>query len=165
MSIPGLRVEESPSLFAGPGRSRKMIAVIAAAFVMGCSFYVGVISSIHECHLVFYDAPRTALSAALVSQVAIVKKIVPRGSFIIYFMDKPETWRFGLWKRSFFPDYTVLPVVGLKELDSPVVRTFRARHQVRYIILANSIVPPVTRQIVLPPNPEGTKMILAELEN
>jgi hypothetical protein len=147
-----------------PGRTRKIFVNSAAAVVMACSLYASVRNSIAEYHIVFFQAPRTALPPVVAQQVEIVKKTVPKGSAIIYLLAKPEGWQLGLWKRELFPDYLLVPVVGETLLNSPAIRAFRQRHQVKYALLAGATLSGGTRTVALPFTPPyGTRMFLAEL--
>jgi hypothetical protein len=40
-------------------------------------------------------------------------------------MDQPEAWQFGLWQRSLYPDYVVLAVTGLPQLNADEFRKIR----------------------------------------
>jgi hypothetical protein len=160
-----LHVEGVTAPLAGPGgRARKVVAALAAALVMSCSLYAGFRSSLAECNIVFHDAPRNAIPPRLVAQAEIIKKIVPKGSYLFYLTDKPEAWRFGLWKRYFFLEYVLLPPVDAKQFDSLQLRTFRKLHNVRYAILVGSSFSAVRGRTTLPSNEDGTPMGLAELE-
>jgi hypothetical protein len=156
-------LQPQTTLVPGPGRIRGIIAASAAVVVMGCSLYVGVVDSLHENKVVFHDAPPDALPPGHVAQIEMFRKLVPKGSVVIYFMPQPETWRFGLWKRSLFPDYIILPVAGSKVLDSPPVVAFRKRHHVQYAILVNTSLPEAAGVVPLPEYPPRTTTALARL--
>jgi hypothetical protein len=141
-----------------------VIAGAAAALVMGSSLCVNLLSARLEYKIVFFDAPRHVLPPVHVAQVEAVRKVIPKGSVVIYYMEKPEIWQLGLWKRSLFPDYILLPVVGAAALDSPQMKAFRASHHVRYVLLAGASLPGVIDNIALPSvPPNGFPVSLARL--
>ncbi len=128
---------------------------------MGCSLFTAAKNSIYEFKLVFQSSPREIVPPGLIAQVDSFRRLVPKGSFVIYLMDRPDAWEFGLWKRALFPDYTILPVADPKVLDSAWARTFRSRHQVRYVILAGSSLPSIVEKAALPEYPKATTTTLA----
>ncbi|HEY2014540.1 MAG TPA: hypothetical protein VGH38_13610, partial [Bryobacteraceae bacterium] len=136
-----------------------------AVLVMSASLYVGVRRGIHDFTVIFHDASPYALPPAHVAQAEIVKERVPRGSTILYLTDQPETWQFGLWKRSLYPDYLLIAVAGTALLTSPQFAELRYRYQIRYVLLAGISLSGVRNRLQLPDYPGGIPIALAELEN
>ena len=132
---------------------------------MAYSVYVSAKSTINVVATINRYTPPVALPPMHVTQVEMVKKIVPKGSLLFYYMPQPEPWQFGLWKRSLYPDYVVLPVVGLKQLASPQVQTIRRRHDVRYVLIEGAPLDGVNHPMKLPDYMHGKPMTLAELGN
>jgi hypothetical protein len=156
---------EGPAPAAGSSWLRRVVSTSIAALVMGSSLYVGARRSFLDLTFIFRDASPRALPPTHVTQVEIVKKRVPKGSVVIYFMEQREVWQFGLWKRSLYPDYVLIPVTGSAVLGSPEFEALRRRYQVRYVLLAGASLSRVSRNIALPDYPVGIPIALAELEN
>jgi len=143
----------------------KSACVLAAAAVMGSSLYVAARRSAADLTMVFHDAPATVVPAGLLARVEFVKTRVPKGSLIVYFMDRPEVWEFGLWKRSLYPDYLVLPATDRWLLQSAPFQALRYRYNARYVLLAGASLPGLRDAVALPDYPGGQPMSLATLEN
>ena len=137
---------------------RRFLIGVLAAFVFGVAFYAAGKRSIEDRTLIFVHSPRRIVPEGHVEQVKIVKRRVLKGSTIFYLMDQPEYWQIGLWQRSLYPDYAVLPVVGREEL-----RTNRAR--IEFVISAGTppIDPGFEWQVPLPGYPNDVPVILGKL--
>jgi len=146
-------------------RTRTLAGAFLAASVLAYCVYIAGKSSLREYKIVRLYSPGFVLPPAHVTQVEMVKKIVPKGSTLFYYMAKGEFWQFGLWKRSLYPDYIVLPVVGLGVFNSTQVQWFRQKHAVRYALIAGTPPPGITGEIDLPNSANGSSMALAELWN
>jgi hypothetical protein len=57
------------------------------------------------------------LSAVHFQQVALIRRHVPAGSTILYLDQKVDPWELGLFRRTLYPDYTVVPA----ESDAEVI--------------------------------------------
>jgi len=159
------RMTGDPAPAAGISRWRRGVSLCLGALVMASSLYVGTRRSVQDLTVAFRDAPPEPLPPTHVTQVEIVKKRVPKGSAIIYFMDRPEVWQFGLWKRSLYPDYLLIPIAGTALINSAQFDALRYRYQIRYVLLAAASLPRLRWSVPLPAYPNGRPMALAELEN
>jgi hypothetical protein len=139
---------------------------MAAAFVFGVTFIAMGQRSVQDLTLVFVDAPRHIVPEGHVTQVEVFKKRIPKGATVFYFMDTSEGWQVGLWQRSLYPDYVVLPVTVTAESRRDEARVLRERNQIDYALSAGR--PPLDVgfdwQVLLPGYPNGIPIILGKLQ-
>jgi hypothetical protein len=141
----------------GPATRRFLLGVVAA-LVLGVAFWAAGRRTIEDLPLIFVQAPRQIVPEGHVEQVKLVRRRLPKGSTIFYLMDQPEAWQLGLWQRSLYPDYAVLPVVGRDEL-----RTNRAR--IEFVISAGTppLDPGFEWQVPLPGYPNNVPAVLGKI--
>jgi hypothetical protein len=145
---------------------RRLAAGILAAFVFGIAFFSMARRSVEDLTLVFVNAPRSIVPAGHVAQVAIFRKIVPKGSTVFYLMDQPEGWQFGLWQRSLYPDYVLLAVTGVAQLNADEFRKVRLDKGIHFALSAGSppLNPGFDSPVSLPAYPGGIRIILGKLQ-
>jgi hypothetical protein len=131
---------------------------VVAALVLGVAFWAAGKRTIEDLTITFVQAPRKIVPEGHVDQVKIVRGRVRAGSTIFYLMDQPEAWQLGLWQRSLYPDYVVLPVVGREEL-----RTHRA--SMVFVISAGTppLDPGFEWQVPLPGYPNNVPAVLGKI--
>lgn len=144
---------------------RRLGAGMLAAFVFGVAFFSIYQRSVEDLTLVFVDAPRNIVPEGHRAQVRIFRSIVPKGSTVYYIMDQQEAWQFGLWQRSLYPDYVVLPVTGLAELHADGFRKVQADKHIDFALSAGAhpLNPGFDSPLSLPPYPDGIPVILGKL--
>ena len=144
---------------------RLVLTSAVAVLVFGVAVSVAVRRSIEDLTLVFVHSGRQIVPEGLDAQVKIMRRVVPTGSTIFYILDKPEAWQLGLWQRSLYPDYVVLPIQGLAQLETAEAHRLREANRIEYAISAGQ--PPVNPafqwQLVLPLYPNAVPTILGKL--
>ncbi len=144
---------------------RRLAAGMLAAFVFGVAFSSMGRRSVEDLSLVFVNAPRNIVPEGHVAQVEIFRKVVPKGSTVFYIRDQPEGWQFGLWQRSLYPDYFVLPVTGVAELNADQSRQLRLDKGIDFALSAGN--PPLgdalDSPVSLPAYPNGIPVVLGKL--
>jgi hypothetical protein len=157
---------EPARVLSGWAASRRLLASAIAAFAFGVALSAAAHRSIEDATLVFVDAPHHIVPDGHNAQVRLVKTVVPAGSTIFYIMDKPEAWQLGLWQRSLYPDYVVLPIQGLAQLHTAVSRQLRERNRIEYAISAGK--PPIDQpfqwQVALPSYPNVVPTVFGKLQ-
>lgn len=115
--------------------------------------------------LVFRDAPLQIVPEGHTAQVKIVRSYMPRGAKLLYLMDNPEAWQLGLWQRSLYPDYVVIPVREAVGLDSPEIERLRLRHHIRFALATGSASssPIFVWRTELPEYPNGIPLVFGRL--
>ncbi len=143
----------------------RLAAGLLASVVFGAALYCAARRSVEDLTYIFRSAPRQIVPEGHDVQVQIVKRHVPQGETLFYFMDKPEAWQFGLWQRSLFPGYVLIPVRESAQIHSEMVRVLEARHHVRYALAAGSPPPNLSFswKVPLPEYPNGIPTILGRL--
>ena len=161
------KLQGNTATLISAGRVRKAVSTSAAVIVLLSSLFVGARRSIQDLTAIFRDAARGAVPNGLWTRVEFVKRRVPRGSLIVYYMDQPESWELGVWKRSLYPDYLVIPVAGPALLSSTEFQALRYRYHIQYVLLASDSLPPgmIRDRVALPGYPGGPRLALAELEH
>ena len=136
-----------------------------AAFVFGVGFFSICQRSLEDLRLVFVDSPHNIVPAGHLAQVNIFRTIVPKGSTVYYIMDQQQAWQFGLWQRSLYPDYVVLPVIGLANTHADEFRRVRADKHIEFALSAGAppLNPGFDSPVPLPPYPDGIPVILGKL--
>lgn len=144
---------------------RRLGAGMLAAFVFGVAFFSICQRSAEDLTLVFVDSPRNIVPEGHVAQVKIFRTIVPKGSTVYYIMGQQEGWQFGLWQRSLYPDYVVLPVIGLANLNADQSGKIRAEKHIDFALSAGDppLNPGFDSPVSLPPYPNGIPVILGKL--
>src|ERR1035438_5342437 len=117
---------------------RQLLASVLAAFAFGVALSAAAHRSIEDATLVFVSAPHHIVPDGHDAHVRLMKTVVPTGSTIFYIMDKPEAWQLGLWQRSLYPDYVVLPIQGLAQLHTARSRQLREENRIEYAISAGN---------------------------
>ncbi len=137
-----------------------------AAFVFGVAFFSMARRSAEDLRVVFVNAPRTIVPEGHTEQVTIFRKIVPKGSTVFYIMDQPEGWQFGLWQRSLYPDYVVLAVAGLTQLNTDESRKIRRDKGIDFALSAGNppLDPGFDSPLLLPAYPGGIPVVLGRLQ-
>lgn len=120
---------------------RRLFGGMLAAFVFGVVVSAAVHRSIEDATLVFVNAPHHIVPDGHTAQVKVVRTIVPRGSTVFYIMDRPEAWQIGLWQRSLYPEYVLLPIQGRAQLQTIESRRLRQENGIQYAISAGN--PPI----------------------
>jgi len=147
-------------------RSREFLFFTVAVLVMASSLYIAARRSIADLAVMFHNSPPQTVPAGMVMRVEFVKRRVPKGSLIVYYMeDPPDSWEFGLWERSLYPDYLLIPITDRALLKTKEFETLRYRYNAQYVLLANSSLPGVRDSVLLPDYPGGIAITLAKLEN
>ena len=144
---------------------RQLTAGALAVVVFGSVLFAAARRTRADLTLIFRNAPLHIVPPGHVLQVRIFESMVPRGSTVFYITDKPEAWQLGLWQRSLYPDYVVIPVGSSAQFDTPAYRSARARYLVRYAIAAGNP-PPAVRfdwETELPTYPNGIRCVLGRL--
>jgi hypothetical protein len=59
-----------------------------------------------------------ALNPGHLQQVDTIRKHVPAGSTILYVDNHEDAWNMGLFRRSLYPDYVVLPATSAEEVKA-----------------------------------------------
>lgn len=118
--------------------SKRMVANLLAAFVFGVALASAIRRSVEDLTLVFVNAPHEIVPQGHQEQVRFMKTVVPVGSTVFYILDQSEAWQVGLWQRSLYPDYLVIPVHGLAELDTVPFRQLRAEKGVVFSLAAGN---------------------------
>ena len=144
---------------------RRLGAGMLAAFVFGVAFFSMGRRSAEDLRLVFVDAPRSIVPAGHVAQVKIFRQAVPKGSTVFYIMDQPEGWQFGLWQRSLYPDYVLLPVTGTAELNADGFRKVRLDKGINFALSAGNppLNPGFDSPVSLSAYPNGIPVVLGKL--
>ena len=121
--------------------------------------------SVEDIALIFRDAPLQIVPEGHKAQVQIVRSYVPRGARLLYLMDKPEAWQLGLWQRSLYPDYVVIPVREAG-LSSPEAELLRLRHHIRFALATDSASssPIFIWRTELPEYPNGIPLVFGRLQ-
>jgi hypothetical protein len=137
-----------------------------AAFVFGVVFFSMGRRSAEDLTLVFVNAPRSIVPEGHMAQVTIFRNIVPKGSTVFYLMDQPEAWQFGLWQRSLYPDYILLAVTGLAQLNEDGFREIRRDKHIDFALSAGNppLNPGFDSPVVLPAYPNGIPVVLGKLQ-
>ena len=146
-----------------PGRVRQIAVVSIAAAFMASTLYIAARKSVQDFTLVFHQASLRAVPEGLMTGVDMVKRRVPSRSLIVFYMSQPEKWEFGLWQRSLYPDYILIPVENRAFFRSAEFRKLRDRYGVRYALVAGPPPPEVHNRILLPRYPGGNRISVAEL--
>jgi hypothetical protein len=148
------------------GRARELLFFAIAVLVMASSLYIAARRSIADLTAMFHNSAPQTVPAGMVTRVEFVKRRVPKGSLIVYYMDDPpDSWEFGLWERSLYPDYLLIPITGRALLRSKEFETLRYRYNAEYVLLANSSLPGLRDSVPLPDYPGAIPITLAKLEN
>jgi len=144
---------------------RPLGAGMLAAFVFGVAFFSMGRRSAEDLRVVFVDAPRNIVPEGHVTQVKIFRNLVPKGSTVFYITDQPEGWQFGLWQRSLYPDYVVLPVTGTAELNGDRYRNVRLDRSIDFALSAGNppLNPGFDSPVSLPAYPNGIPLVLGRL--
>ena len=132
---------------------------------LGVALVVAVQRSIKDATLVFVDAPRRIVPDGLAEQVKLFRSVVPPGSTILYITDEPEAWHLGLWQRSLYPDYKIVPIQGRSQLHAIQGKKRQGGFRVNYALSAGNpqIDPPFQWKQELPQYPNGITTILGRL--
>ncbi len=122
--------------------------------------------SAEDLTLVFVNAPHSIVPPGHVAQVAIFRKIVPKGSTVFYLTDQPEAWQFGLWQRSLYPDYVLLGVTGVAQLNANEFRKIRLDEHIDFALSAGNppLNPGFDSPVLLPAYPNGIPEVLGKLQ-
>ena len=137
-----------------------------AVIVMASSLYIAARRSIADLTVTFHGSAPQTVPAGMLTRVEFVKRRVPKGSLIVYYTaDPPDNWEFGLWERSLYPDYLVIPITDRALLRTKQFESLRYRYNAQYVLLANASLPDVRDSVPLPDYPGGIPVTLAKLEN
>jgi len=161
LSDASLEKTGSPAL-----RIRLSLTYSVLIVVLGSVLFSAVRRSYEDLTLVFVHAPRRIVPEGHIAQVKLFRSWVPRGSSVLYVMTQPEHWQLGLWQRSLYPDYVVIPVYDAREVTAASVEALRLRHQARFALSAGNL-PTVTGfawHIRLPDYPSGIPILLGRFE-
>lgn len=147
-----------------PKRLQLFVVGGAAALVFGSVVWAAAARSLEDLTLVFQYAPFDIVPEGHKRQVQIFESKIPPGSAIFYIMDKFEPWQRGLWERSLYPDYVMIPI-KTSEMDTPAYRDTRAQFLVQYAIAAGNPLPGVQFewQMALPDYTNGVHCVLGRL--
>jgi hypothetical protein len=109
---------------------RVLAGVFATLFVL----------SVAHAYYVRVDFLRTrkfalALNPGHLQQVETVRRHVPPGSTILYVDDQEDAWNMGLFRRSLYPDYVLLPATSGQEIRARRQRNPRPDYPVRGAIV------------------------------
>ena len=129
MSLPHIEVG-----LAGKTDFRRRLAYSLAASVFALSLYITARRSFEDVGLIFLSAPLHIVPDGLEAQVKMVRDVVPRGSTLYFISDPAEPWLVGLWQRSLYPDYIVLPVQNFARREAEESRKLRTKDKVEYSI-------------------------------
>ena len=144
---------------------RYVAASMLAAFVFGVAADSARNRSIAE-RIRLISSPRTNVPPELTKQLNVFRQLVPKGSTILYLQDEPDDWLIGLWQRSLYPDYIVIPVWAPQSEDERGVLAKFAPYKVSYAVSAGN--PPFTAwldtQSPIPPCPSGYAAIVGKLK-
>jgi hypothetical protein len=150
---------------AGEGpvaRIRLLVACSLLSVLFGSVLLSAARKSHEDLTVIFVYAPRKTVPDEHVEQVKIFKSWVPSGSTVFYIMSQPEAWQFGIWQRSLYPDYSVIPVYDSRKVAAADFEALRSRHRVRYALSAGH--PPMVTsfawQIRLPDYPHSIPIVL-----
>ena len=148
------------------GRPREFLFLTIAVLVMASGLYIAARRSIADLPAMFHNSAPQTVRSGMVTRVEFVKRRVPKGSLIVYYMeDPPDSWEFGLWERSLYPDYLLIPITDRALLRTKEFETLRYRYNAQWVLLANSSLPGVRDSVTLPDYPGGIPITLAKLEN
>lgn len=133
--------------------------------VLGCSLYAAGLRSFADFTLVFRDAPRRIVPEGHDLQARIVRSRIPPGATILYVMAGQEAWQFGLWQRSLYPDYVLIPIRDFTAESAGQLKQLQAAHHIRFVLAAGTPPPavPCGWMMTLPPYPHSVPITFGTL--
>lgn len=136
-------------------RAGRIAAAALACVVLGSSLHAAGLRSIADLTLIFDNAPLRIVPEGHVLQTRIVRSRIPPGDTILYVMPDQEAWQFGLWQRSLYPDYVLIPIRDFTPESAGALKRLQAAHHVRFVLAAGTPPPavPCSWMMTLPPYP------------
>jgi hypothetical protein len=147
-----------------PG-GRSFLVNLYAIAVLGAGLYVAAGRANLDRASIYSDAVRHVYPAGHLRQVEIFKSMVPKGP-VFYFMDEPEFWQAGLWRRSIYPDNPVIQVYDPTLIHTPTMENVRKKLLISYALCAGNPPPDpgFEWKIELPAFPGSVPIVLGKLK-